>query len=137
MTREELDKLKTLVDRMKSMTNAFINEEQAVLDKAIKALDQEPCDDAISRQAIINVFPRWKFVSYEAYLSSVVEIKKLPSVTSAEKVGEWEWNQYDANPKIGNFHCSLCLGVGRSYYEYCPYCGAKMANPTGAEGSEG
>ena len=43
--------------------------------------ETEPCDDAISRQAVINMFPKWKFVSYEAYLSSVAEIEQLPSVT--------------------------------------------------------
>ena len=53
------------------------------------------------------------------------------------KMGHWEWNQYDANPKIGNFHCSLCHIIGRTYYDYCPGCGAKMSEiPTGAEGSE-
>lgn len=53
------------------------------------------------------------------------------------KMGHWEWNQYDANPKIGNFHCSLCHSIGRTYFDYCPYCGAKMSEiPTGAEGSE-
>ena len=103
------------------------------LDMAIEALEQEPCEDAISRQAvedtIINY--RWK---YSALYKS---IKQLPSVTPHQKMGHWEWNQYDANPKIGNFHCSLCHSIGRTYFDYCPYCGAKMeVIPTGAEGSE-
>lgn len=45
--------------------------------------------------------------------------------------GEWVFNQYDANPNIGNYHCSLChyipvgnIGVQRT--NFCPYCGAKM-----------
>ena len=54
------------------------------------------------------------------------KLSELPLVTPQPKVGHWEWNQYDANPKIGNFHCSLCLGIGRAHYDYCPYCGAKM-----------
>lgn len=60
-----------------------------------------------------------------------------PLATPTQKEAHWEWNQYDANPKIGNFHCSLCHSIGRTYFDYCPYCGAKMSeNPTGAEGSD-
>lgn len=50
-----------------------------------------------------------------------------PLATPTQKEAHWEWNQYDANPKIGNFHCSLCHGIGRTYFDYCPYCGAKMS----------
>lgn len=45
--------------------------------------------------------------------------------------GEWEWVQYDVNPNIGNWHCSLCryipvgnIGVQRT--NFCPNCGADM-----------
>ena len=50
-----------------------------------------------------------------------------PLATPTQKEAHWEWNQYDANPKIGNFHCSLCHSIGRTYFDYCPYCGAKMS----------
>lgn len=53
------------------------------------------------------------------------------------KVAYWEWNQYDANPKIGNFHCSLCHSIGRTYFDYCPYCGANMSEiPTELESED-
>ena len=71
--------------------------------------------------------------------SLMAGVKALEQVSSSEKpkVGQWEWNQHDANPKIGNFHCSLCHSIGRTYFDYCPYCGAKMSEiPTGAEGSD-
>ena len=62
---------------------------------------------------------------------------KAASSSENQKMGHWEWNQYDANPKIGNFHCSLCHSIGRTYFDYCPYCGAKMSEiPTWAEGSD-
>lgn len=46
--------------------------------------------------------------------------------------GEWEYNQYDGNPNIGNWHCSECRhiisGKYSQYpnYNFCPYCGADM-----------
>lgn len=49
------------------------------------------------------------------------------------KTGYWEWVQYDANPKIGNFHCSECryipaiFNMSAQNLNYCPNCGAKMA----------
>ena len=93
---------------------------------------QEPCADAISRRAVLNTLDNMDNVldedrtveTYKMLLTECVNV--LPSVTPAEKVGQWEWNQYDSNPKIGNFHCSQCHGIGKSYYDYCPYCGAKM-----------
>ena len=46
--------------------------------------------------------------------------------------GEWEWVQYDANPEIGNFHCSECrfipaaFNMAAQHLNYCPECGARM-----------
>lgn len=44
--------------------------------------------------------------------------------------GYWRFVQYDVNPQVGNWHCSVCnrislidaIGVAK----YCPNCGAKM-----------
>lgn len=53
------------------------------------------------------------------------------------KIGHWEWVQYDANPEIGNFHCSECRYIPASFnmsaqkLNYCPNCGAKMENGKG------
>lgn len=54
-----------------------------------------------------------------------------------QKIGHWEWVQYDYNPKLGNWNCSECHCVvlecadkeaegGIPLYKYCPQCGAKM-----------
>ena len=44
--------------------------------------------------------------------------------------GKWEFVQYDGNPNIGNWHCSLCRHIifqkFKSTANYCPYCGADM-----------
>lgn len=48
------------------------------------------------------------------------------------KKGKWEWVQYDANPKIGNWHCSNCRHIElgsrsqKPFFDYCPSCGADM-----------
>ena len=48
--------------------------------------------------------------------------------------GEWQYNQYDGNPRIGNWHCSECkhiifgYGLRKPNYNFCPYCGIKMQN---------
>ncbi len=51
----------------------------------------------------------------------------IQALEQEPKTGHWEWNQYDANPKIGNYHCTNCHSVGRVFYSYCPNCGARMA----------
>ena len=93
--------------------------------------ESQPCEDAISRQAV-------KEALRNRIGESISEcINALPSVTPATKMGRWEWNQYDYNPNLGNYHCSECRNIvtecvpkqGSScvpMYKYCPNCGAKM-----------
>ena len=50
-------------------------------------------------------------------------IKRYPTIEP--KRGQWEFVQYDANPKIGNYHCSQC-GLIAEPLSYCPHCGTKM-----------
>ena len=107
-----------------------------------KALDQEPCEDAISRNAVldaINEYP-WSdiFVSYDAYSALFDFIEGLPSVNQ-QKVGTLiDEGQYaDYHP--GNaFRCSKCGGHIIEYecqvYDenpYCRFCGAKMEEEDG------
>ena len=102
----------------------------------------EPNADCISRQAVDKLFSD----AYESKSVNLNEdwkkliwirehIKELPPVTPAEKVGHWEWVQYDGNPNIGNWHCSECRTIiphmpeetdNTPIYKWCPICGAKM-----------
>ena len=65
------------------------------------------------------------FWIYESYPSSFYD-----SCTAYEenKIGKWEWVQYDANPKIGNWHCSNCNYINKSdsVTDFCPSCGADL-----------
>ena len=136
MTREEAI---TELNTFKIVAMSELGEK--ALDMAITALEQEPCTDAISRQAAINVaidaVDDWDGgcnLSREEYIRKALE--RLRPVTPAEKVGQWEWVQYDGNPNIGNWHCSECRLIvdvpwkkrwsKKPEYNYCPNCGAKM-----------
>lgn len=94
-------------------------------------LEQESCDDCVSRKAAIDAC--LKGLNRKEMVSN---IKALPPVTSAEKVAHWEYVQYDGNPNIGNWHCSKCRAIvnykptynweKKPYHKFCPNCGRKM-----------
>ena len=63
----------------------------------------------------------------EICANAVQEIKS--SAQPERKTGRWIFNQYDANPRIGNWHCSECGQITimpHHVFNYCPHCGAKM-----------
>jgi len=54
----------------------------------LEALEQEPCEDVISRQAVLE--KAYKIAGYDrnAYVVDVADIEALPPV-STEKIGRW------------------------------------------------
>ena len=98
---------------------------------AIEALSAEPCEDAISRQAVLEAIMTNCIWENEYNLTSS-RIKKavesLPPVTPKPKTGHW----IKDNPWT-KAYCSEC---GESCFglhgfdcvttDYCPNCGAKM-----------
>lgn len=111
------------------------------LDMAVKALEQEPCEDCVSREAAHNLIIPWLNdylldETREALETIDYKIEDLPSVTAQPKMGRWTYIQYDGNHRIGNWRCSLCMrnvmfGQNQNdkpLYNYCPHCGAKMSN---------
>lgn len=147
MTREErIEKLRHLITCMKCEVSGKCCDDNCStqydagnmgeiienLEEIAKALEQEPCEDAVSREAVEDIV-MW----YDGQGEMLDEIQKLPSVQPKSKTGHWEWVQYDYNPKLGNWHCSECRCVvvecvdknekgGIPLYKYCPNCGAKM-----------
>lgn len=79
----------------------------------MKNIGQEPCDDAISRQAVMEI------CNEEWDSDLIVErIGQLPSITPQQKTGRW----IDRN-------CSRCgcrSMLGLCIENYCANCGAKM-----------
>ena len=140
MTREEAIEfgnmwLEMNEDCKDSSTYAFFH-------MAIKALKQEPCTNAISRQAAINVAvdaaDDWDGgcnKTREEYIRKALET--IPPVT-AEKVGQWIDIQYfKADDTYYRPKCPFCNTEPKEYSNYCPNCGAWMsASPTDGEGSD-
>lgn len=103
---------------------------------AIKALEQEPCNDAISRRAAIDAMyslcgdgtlkeNEWRD---NPHIDSIIDaLNDLPSV-STEKAGHWIERQHEAGPcwEYSMYECSECHVWAKDDSDYCPYCGAKM-----------
>ncbi len=105
-------------------------------DEIIKALEQEPCEDAISRQAVLNYIyndlglgdeENWADIERQEELEKSYDyVKSLPPVTPQPKIGRWI--RFDE----GKLKCSACeiIHLIAQYPSgnigWCPNCGAKM-----------
>ena len=102
-------------------------------DVAIKALEQQTCEDAVSREAVLDIFAD-NVDATRPYSTAWEKIRDLPSVNPQQRVGHWIQTQEkdDAEPFI-LWECSCChkefRGVVHKVSNYCPNCGAKMVEP--------
>ena len=96
-----------------------------------RLLEQEHCEDAISRQAAIRIAEQGQIQGYEWQFK---ELNKLPPVTPKQRTGRWV-----SYPHQKDRECSIC-GHSEPYkfadkeaeiFNYCPNCGAKMAESEG------
>ena len=142
MTREELAKAiredyeRKGVWAWKSNTiNMQLNFE--MLGIIIEALEQEPCDDCVRRQEVLDVLKdKWGMFSdaNDAMQESINAIKALKSVTPQPKMGHW----IDKDGISDFMYCSNCGGK-KHYSEKwigCPYCLADMRESYKAESEE-
>ena len=93
-------------------------------DTVIAALEQEPCDDCVSRDAVLEAL-----YDHEYKKDIRKDIEALPSVTPAEKVGYWTKDVNDARELFDTvrYYCSACGDwQGHGHCKYCPNCGARM-----------
>ena len=125
MTREKKEKLiRHLKYNREIGADYLITDEDA--DEIIKALEQEPCSDAISRQAVLDYIDEMpsdltadgrrmiRRRTLEEYISDT-----LPPVTPQPKTGHW----IDAG---SGQECSECGSVHDTATNYCPDCGCLM-----------
>ena len=110
-----------------------------------KEYEQEPCTDAVSREAVIDCFYgmlRMSEVSIphvKEYLQTVIDrINELPPVT--QKSGKWISEKVDGEDWKGckrqyyqPISCSKCHSPNHYKSNYCPNCGAKMVEPKESE----
>lgn len=99
----------------------------AFFQMAIKALEQQPCEDAINREdALMALTGEWTEITDEIIHRFIKRIKKLPPVTSQPKIGHWIRVDKD------KCKCDKCEVISfiamypNGDKNYCPNCGAKM-----------
>jgi hypothetical protein len=93
----------------------------------LKALEQQPCEDAISRQAAIDALGEkplaWVEGEYELGLQNQWEndVDAIKTLLPAQpKTGHWIDDDGD------NAICGCCNRLNHLYGTYCKHCGAKM-----------
>lgn len=81
-------------------------------------------NEVISKQAAIDAcLNGWN----KDYKEIVEDIRALPPVTPAEKVGQWIDIQYfKADDTYYRPKCPFCSIEPKEYSNYCPNCGARM-----------
>lgn len=138
MTKEEAIKILKEIEYPANGDNWEYRE--MAFDMAIKALSAEPCEDAISRQAVMDFIrglTRWCVRSKDGKFNNVgllyddvmFGLDRLPSVTPRQKVGKWIYTKAVSTGEIIWSECSVC-GEGEhgcaKRMKFCPNCGAKM-----------
>ena len=98
--------------------NPLVNAKEA-FDMAIEALEQEPCTDMVSRDAMWDVLQRLHGTEGEL----VDELMSLPPVLPMPKMGKW----IGVNPMVDTLMCSECgenIISEEFKSNYCPNCGS-------------
>lgn len=135
MTREEI--LQTFSD----INYAYNNSSK--YDTLKRMLDEltEPCEEAISRKAVLNTLDNMDDVldedrTVEIYKMLLTEcVTVLPSVTPKPKTGHWIYTgDYLTDGMLKCSECGEEIDVSESYYDFCPVCGCRMVEPQESEG---
>ena len=98
---------------------------------AIKALEQQPCQDCVSRAKVLEIYDEWFATCNIADRreSPKAKIKALPSVAPRYEKGKWIVHDY-ADTRDGamipNYECTCCHSWVENNSTYCPNCGAYM-----------
>jgi hypothetical protein len=125
----ECDYIEEWLDTDKDIRNA--------LDMAIEALEQELCEDAISRENLLLWLDDTKESArkHVGFLLDVQRyIRSMPPVIPQPKTGRWI---HDGSQWRNRFICSECeYKVALGKINYCPNCGAKMVEPQESEDSK-
>ena len=124
MTREEA--LKKAINIVCYFEAHFAKSKEAREDAVniIEVLEQEPCEDCISRQAVLDkeVYTETSD-GWTGWTVDVNDIKELPSVKPEQKIGRWIYHDGYIPYK---HECSECGKRFGTDFNYCPNCGTKM-----------
>jgi hypothetical protein len=116
MTNEDkINYLKDILSEINENDNAvcyLTSEDNELIKSAIEALEQQPCEDAISRQAVLEVIEREQFKG-----DAISEIEKLPPVQPKLKTGHWiSVSERLPKPRI-DVWCNSDMGQMVGYYD--------------------
>jgi hypothetical protein len=101
------------------------------LDMSIKALEQQPCDDCVSRQAAIEVI-------YDKYYDNAIAhdivgmLFDLPSVSPQRPQGKWIEQNDTSKHHFRWYYCSNCGAylMSADGANYCSCCGSLNGGKT-------
>lgn len=121
MTIEEaINILKKYINYDNPYVPDFYTMEEAIK-VIIEALEQEPCEDAVSRQAVLDEIDK-RFDLAKPFKQL---IKSMPPVTPQQKMGRWAVLKDEYGDVIEDV-CSNCDKNGNRKWAFCPFCGCKM-----------
>ena len=91
-------------------------------EQQIEALKADPCEDAVSRKAVM------KLKSHKPEYGDMIyafDVELLPPVTPKQRTGKWirQGNDYTDYYECEN--CGIAIGLD-DIKNFCPNCGAKM-----------
>lgn len=130
--------------------NSLSELRQKLIDgEEVRTARQEPCEDAISRQAVLDAIDvkAWEFCDYLISKNRNDEQKpvshfadnlrecvreELPSVNPQAKTGHWVYKIYGEFHEQGDWYCSHCdyqYNYGNGHAKFCPECGYEMSEP--------
>ena len=86
--------------------------------------EQEPCDDAISREAVVQTIEDAKNAGELTFARTIKRIMELPPVT--QKSGKWIDDEFGSKCSCCGIHTHLDKFDRPMKFKYCSMCGAKM-----------
>lgn len=102
----------------------FLPREMEAVDMAIRALEQQPSEDVISRQVVKEQMIKYGFNAPDMTVTEFVE--SLPPVTPQQKVGKWIYTgDYITDGMLKCSECGFEHDVSERFV-YCPNCGKRM-----------
>ena len=133
MTKEEAIRILSTRDSH-GMITGYAGGVKEAIDMGLQALEQQPCEDCISRQTVIDSI-RYYFhdeyyqrTSIQDCRDCLIEdvIKSLPSATPIRPKGEWETGY--TYPDGEYWKCSECGELIKVKFpmNFCNSCGADM-----------
>lgn len=119
-----LEKIRAEIESIKDfevVNGAVYVREYDVVQILDKYAEQEPCDDAVSREAILKQLRGCLTGGETEYQYVKLHINNIPSVRPQEQTGHW------IKSKDGYMRCDQCGSRGSAIKaRFCHHCGAKM-----------